>query len=409
MSVAVATVLFVPLIATTPPPMTPAGARADRGLDLPGPAMLSPAADRADALSCSGDLDEARRPPVLLVPGTSLTPTENWNPTYRPVLLERGHAVCMVRLPAYATRDMQANIEYVATAIRMMADRSSRKISTIGDSQGALLPQAALRTWPDLAADVSDVIGVGGVYDRGSKALVGRCRTNCIPVLHQMATGSAFLAALRRRPLPHGPSYTNIGTRGDQTVTPQPSANQVPGATSIMVQDACPLHRVPEPQHTMILGDSVALALALDALDHDGPASSRRLSWGVCFRGSYPEFDLDDLLSRRADKQLAPQTRSEPRLYCRDQRGCQDAAQRGYLLSGPRVTVGRHRITVRARALQPGKVRVAVPGHAVVRRVRPGAFALKVPRSSGGGDVVVATRWGFYRAWAVEARRSVAR
>lgn len=404
--------LFVPILLTPPPPTSAAPARglapAQRSSDLPGPAMLSPAADRVDALTCSGDLDKAKRPPVLLVPGTSLTPTENWNPTYRPVLLKRGHAVCMVRLPVYATKDMQANIEYVATAIKLMAERSSRKISTIGDSQGALLPQAALRTWPALAKDVADVIGIGGVYDRGSKALVDRCRKACIPVLHQMATGSSFLAAMKRRPLPDGPSYTNIGTRGDQTVTPQPSANQVPGATSIMVQDACPWHSVPEPEHTMIIGDSVALALALDALDHEGPASTRRLSFGVCWRGSYPEFDLDDLLRRKTNKVLAKQLTREPVLYCRDRRSCDDAEQRGYLLSTPHVTVGRDTITVRARALLPGRVRVAVGGRAVVKSVEPGAVTIRLHRPSGKGQVVVATRSRFYTAWAVEATRLLA-
>jgi triacylglycerol lipase len=220
--------LLTPLLLTVPSMPHASANKTGNSSEGPGPAMLSPRADRLDALSCSGDLDDARHAPVLLVPGTTLTPEQNWGPTYRPVLLDRGHAVCMVRLPAYATRDVQANIEYVATAIRTMAARASRKISIIGGSQGALLPQVALRTWPDLPAHVDDVIGVAGVYDRGSEELVRRCRSTCLPVLHQMATGSAFLSAIGRRPLPGGPSYTNIGTRGDQTVTPQPARTGSP-------------------------------------------------------------------------------------------------------------------------------------------------------------------------------------
>ena len=144
------------------------------------------------------------RAPVLLVPGTTLTPMENWAPTYLPVLLDRGHAVCLVRLPRYGTRDVQANVEYVATAISAMAQRSTRPISTIGLSQGALLPMAALRTWPGLAAHVDDVIGLAGVYERGSTELVRRCRTRCLPVLHQLATGSAYLTHIARKPSPRG-------------------------------------------------------------------------------------------------------------------------------------------------------------------------------------------------------------
>ncbi len=167
-----------------------------------GPAMLSSAADRAHALSCKGDLAGSSRTPVLLVPGTGTTPMEIWGRTYRPVLLRRGYPVCLVRVPAVGTDDVQVNIEYVATAVRRMSERAGRKISMIGVSQGGLLSVAALRTWPSLGRLVDDVIGLVGVYDRGSQALVERCQRACLPVLRQMSPGSAYLTALHRRPLP---------------------------------------------------------------------------------------------------------------------------------------------------------------------------------------------------------------
>lgn len=373
-----------------------------------GPAMLSSAADRNKALTCKGDLDGSRQTPVLLVPGTSLTPMENWGPTYRPVLLGRGYPVCMVALPAMATKDIQVNIEYVATAIEKMAARAGRKISMIGVSQGGLLSVAALRTWPQLGKYVDDVIGLAGVYDRGSRALVKHCKQACLPVLRQMSPGSAFLTALHRRPLPKGPSFTNIGTEGDQTVTPQPSANWMPGAKSIMVQDACPWRDVAEPQHAMMLGDSVALQLVLDALEHDGVASPGRLPFTACWKRTYAGFDLDDLLDHANHKaQLAKKTKAEPALFCRSQRSCRDPELRGRAISTARYTIGRKWITIRAHVQVPGRIRVVVGKRVIDRAVSPGLVTLRVRRPAGAAEIVVETRPQYFTAWAVEATKSI--
>jgi len=286
--------------------------------DLPLPA-------RPGSVACTGDLDAAPRPPVLLVPGTGLTPRENWAPTYLPVLRHRGHAVCLVRLPAFGTLDVQRNITYVAAAIRAMGQRSERRISVIGHSQGAYLPRAALRTWPELARHVADVVGVAGVYDRGSTELVRRCVERCLPVLHQLATGSELLRSIARLPLPSGPSYTSIGARGDLTVTPQPAANRQPGTTSLFVQDVCPGHVVPEPQHAMIIGDAVALALVLDAIDHRGTAYVPRISRLTCLAQQYPEFDEDAFLGTAVTargRRLAAPVPHEPVVWCRYRPGC---------------------------------------------------------------------------------------
>jgi hypothetical protein len=405
-AVVVAGLVVVVLTAPSTPSAAAADARLARG--GPGPAMFSSATDRANALTCSGDLDQAQRGPVLLVPGTGLSPQENWGPTYLPVLLSRGHAVCMVRLPAYATRDLQANIEYVATAIRTMAKMSRRGISTIGASQGALLAQAAIRTWPDLARNVDDVIGLAGVYDRGSEEVARRCRVACLPALRQMAPGSAFLRAMHRLPLPQGPTYTNIGSRGDQTVTPQPTANRVPGATSIMVESVCPWHTVSEPQHAMILGDAVALALALDALDHRGTASPGRLSTSTCWEQTYPEFDQDRLMTRRPHTERLPAlTMQEPALYSRARPTCSDPRLRGFFTTAPRVVIWKQRVTIRMKARQAGKLRVLLGGRRVDLAVEPGPVVVRIPRPARRAELLLKTRSQFYTAWAVEARRAI--
>lgn len=45
-----------------------------------GPALQVPEQALAQSLNCTGDLDDADREPVLLIPGTTLTPAEfSWN------------------------------------------------------------------------------------------------------------------------------------------------------------------------------------------------------------------------------------------------------------------------------------------------------------------------------------------
>ncbi len=381
---------------------------ADEG---PGPAMLTSRSHRVESLACIGDLDGSPRPPVLLIPGTGQSPENNWGPTYLPVLRERGHSVCSVRLPVNGTRDVQANAEYVATAIRTMARRTDRQISTVGHSQGALLPMAALRTWPDLVAHVDDVIGLAGVYDRGSEDLDERCERRCVPVLHQLAAGSAYLRDLARRPLPAGPSYTNIGALGDETVTPQPFANVQAGATSITVQGVCPRHQVPAPEHAMIIGDAVALELVLDALDHSGTAAAHRIDPATCAKQEYPGFDLLDYLGAALGPRpkVADPVAREPALYCRHRPSCSSPRLRGFVLDHPRITVGRHRVTVRAGVELPGRVRLRLAGRRLVARVQPGPVVLTIARPARRGRLFVETRPKYYTAWAAEARRWVAR
>ena len=369
--------------------------------------MLTPRSARLKSLTCYGDLDGADRAPVLLVPGTAVTASENWDPTYRPQLRDRGHAVCTVDLPHYATRDVQASSEYVATAVRVMAKRSTRKLSIIGHSQGALLAQVALRTWPDLSANVDDVIGLAGVYDRGSVEMARRCRTRCTPVLHQLAAGSSFLRRISKRPLPSGPSYTNIGALADLTVTPQPAANRQPGATSYMVQDVCPSRGVPISEHAMIVGDNAALALALDALHHPGVARLYRLDRDVCRTGNYPGFDSIAYLAvaTLTQARASERTKSEPALYCRYRPTCRNPSLRGRLIASPRYDVGHRSVTIQTRALGPGRIVVRLGDRVLRTQVQPGPVAFRISRPGARSQLRVLTRPRYYTAYATEASR----
>jgi triacylglycerol lipase len=143
------------------------------------PAYTVPEATRLAALTCSGDLTTGT--PVLLIHGTGVLPHENWSWGYERDLKARGHGVCIVTLPNRGFDDIQRSVEYTATAIEQVEQRSGQKIAIVGHSQGGLQPLFALRLWPQLAEQVDDVVGISGVYDNGSES-IGSCHeTGCSP------------------------------------------------------------------------------------------------------------------------------------------------------------------------------------------------------------------------------------
>ena len=73
---------------------------------------------------------------------------------------------------------------------------------------------------------------------------------------------------------------------------PQPGASYVSGPgdiTNVLIQDICPNAKSEHLQVGTV--DPTAAALALDALDHDGPADPARISPLVCAEQYQPGFD----------------------------------------------------------------------------------------------------------------------
>jgi hypothetical protein len=156
----------------------------------------------------------------------------------------------------------------------------------------------------------------------------------------------------------------------------------------------------------MLFGDAVALALSLDALDHDGVASPTRvrLRLGVCLQKSYREFDETRFMSAIGShpSRLAAATRSEPALYCRGRRTCRDARLRGFLTTPPRYAIWRNRLIVRTQAHTRGRIRIDLGNRTVEAAVRPGPVTMRIRRPAGRSQLVVRTRPQYYAAWATE-------
>lgn len=289
-----------------------------------GPALRAPTASLEKSLTCAGTLAGATRDPVLLVHGTFADAKINWSWNYFEYLPGRGQPACMVDLPRRAAGDIQFATEYVVHAIRKMARASGRRVAVIGHSQGGLEARWAVRWWPDVRALVSDVISFG-TPQHGTQFSDSHCgRPNsCAAALYQMRSDSKFLRALNRgRETPRGVAFTAIWSSFDQFVTPPREAARLRGASNVGIQQVCPGRFV---DHNGQAFDAVSFAIAIDALDHDGPAQLGRVDHSFCAQDTMPGVTREEanrVLLQYAPILIAalrsggPRAKREPRLAC---------------------------------------------------------------------------------------------
>jgi pimeloyl-ACP methyl ester carboxylesterase len=291
-----------------------------------GPPLSEPAASLAASLHCTHDVTGAGRNPVLLIPGTTLTPREfSWN--YEPALAQRGIPYCTVRLPHHAMSDIQTSAEYVTYALRSMHSRSGRKVDVVGHSQGGMIGRWSLKFWPDTRDDVADVIGLDP-SNHGTLDANALCAASCAPSFWQQRSGSRFLRTLNSGEETYpGIDYTNVYSIDDEVVVPNlpPAASSSlhtgeGETTNVAVQRICPVH---VSEHLMMgTTDPVAYALVIDAITHDGPAAPSRIDRSVCTRLLMPGVNPARLLGNETrlastvaeQVALYPHVPAEPRL-----------------------------------------------------------------------------------------------
>jgi pimeloyl-ACP methyl ester carboxylesterase len=264
----------------------PAAAITYTPVNQPGPALSVPKSTLAAALNCTGGLHGATRPPILLVPGTTVNPTEfawNWERT----LTAQQRPFCTIDLPGNAMGDIQTAGEYIVYAIRTMYHQTGQRIDILGHSQGGMVPRWALRFWPHTRTMVDDLVGFSP-SNHGTPDANVLCAVGCAPAIWQQRSGAAFIAALNSEQETFaGISYTNIYTHTDEILVPNfgPAAlsalHSGGGAiTNVAIQQVCPVDLT---EHIGIgTYDNTAYAIALDALTHPGPADPARVSRAVC-------------------------------------------------------------------------------------------------------------------------------
>ena len=298
-----------------------------------GPRLSVPSKQLRAALKCTASVASDPREPILLVPGTTMTPEVNFSWNYERALNGLGLPYCTIELPNRAMSDIQVAGEYVVYALRKMSKferhARARKVQVIGYSQGGMVPRWALRFWPDTRKLVDDDVGLDA-SNHGTVTAKASCLEGCAPAVWQQRDDSAFTAALNSfaETFPDI-SYTEIYSQNDEIVVPNldesgSSSVHTGGGTiaNIAVQQVCPGHVADH----LAMGsyDPVGYALALDAVTHAGPAQAARIALTVCAEpfqpGVNPEtFAADDAAyDQWAGETFAnwPRVDSEPPLKC---------------------------------------------------------------------------------------------
>ncbi len=261
-------------------------------LDQPGPPLSPTPAQLKASLYCEPSVRGARVEPVLLNPGTSTTPTENFGWNWEPALDMLGIPWCAYTAPNQALNRIDVSGEYLVYAIRTMYALAGRRIAIIGHSQGGMSMRWALRFWPDTRAMVEDVVGLEPDNHGTTVIGPGLCATTgCPPADWQQISSSNFIQALNSgtETFP-GISYTNLYSTHDELATPDSGPNDCTSCLSVgggqisnvELQSLCPL----DLSEHLAAGttDPVAYALGVDAITHPGPADPARIPSSVCLQ-----------------------------------------------------------------------------------------------------------------------------
>ena len=293
-------------------PALAAGTGVYAPLNRPGPALTSSSAELAASLSCSGNLADTNHEAILLVPGTGSTPQTAFSWNYERAFVAEARPFCAVTLPGSAMLDIQTAGEYVVNAIRAVHAMAGRPIGILGWSQGGMVPRWALRFWPDTRLMVADMIALDP-SNHGTLDAQASCTADasCAPAVWQQTTGARFLTALNSGDETFaGIAYTTIYSVDDEVVVPNLNAA---GSSSlhtgrgrivnIAVQSLCPN----DASEHLAMGtyDAVGYALAIDALDHAGPADSARIPASVCLQATQPGVDSASLAQNLAALDLS--------------------------------------------------------------------------------------------------------
>ncbi|MHA7833057.1 MAG: esterase/lipase family protein [Algiphilus sp.] len=279
------------------------------------PELESSVEARDAALNCTA-FENPDKPPVLLVHGTTTTGTEQFTVFYTPQLVERGFDVCIVTYPDRGLIDQQISAEYTVHALRNIHAETGRKVAMIGHSQGATMPRWALKHWASAREAVADFVLIAGpnhgtqvaIPATIGETLLDTLGLSSLPIgtapeaFYQFTPDSDFVAVLNADDeTPGEVDYTNLYTLFDELVQPAapvPTAaldfgKDNPKVANILLQDVCPGHLA---EHFSIgTTDTLAFALALDAISKPGPADPERAGGAAELCGLVP-IDLQTLV-----------------------------------------------------------------------------------------------------------------
>lgn len=274
--------------------------------------------------------------PVILIPGTAVPAGITYYWSFEHLSQAAPSAdVVWVNIPGASLGDAQVNSEYVAYAINYISAVSSgANVSIISWSQGGLDTQWALKYWPSTQGVLEDFIAMSPDFHGTVEAdflCPGLDQLACTPSIWQQRYDANFVSVLRSN---GGDSAyvptTTIYSSSDEIVQPQSGTNASAymldarnvGVSNNELQTVC----VGQPAggvytHEGVLYNSLAWALAADALNNPGPGDPTRLNLiQVCSELIASQENLEDVLGTEGLLLIAmaeigqyqPKTSSEP-------------------------------------------------------------------------------------------------
>ncbi|MCA0984316.1 alpha/beta fold hydrolase [Halobacillus yeomjeoni] len=256
------------------------------GAESSGDFMLKEGVPPVGANNPSCQPDESHPTPVVLVPGTFESMSENWS-SLSPALKAEGYCVYALNYGVTTAGYSTGPIEDSAMELKVFIDNvlehtGAEKVSLVGHSQGGMMPRYYLK-FLDGKKKVDDLIGLvpsnhGTDGVGGFSSLTGTgagLLTECTACRQQL-TGSEFLTNLNQGDeTPGDVSYTNVTTIYDEVVVPYTSAflEESKQVSNITLQDYFPNDPV---EHQFIAFDPNAYEFVFDALAYEGPADPVR-------------------------------------------------------------------------------------------------------------------------------------
>lgn len=246
---------------------TPAGAD-------PLPLPTSPFGEPTGANDWTCRPSTERPTPVVIVHGT-FGDRKSLLDDLSSAMVDEGFCVYSLDYGNRGTGEIKASAKQLKAFVAKVLDASgASKVSMVGHSQGGMMPRYYIKFLGG-AAYVDDLVGLSpsnhGTTLTGSSSPISVTGLICAACTQQ-ATGSPFLTRLNAGDeTPGRVSYTQITTRYDEVVVPYTSAYLAddPRTTNVTIQDLCPADVA---EHVLIPMSRTAIAVALDALTHAGPA-----------------------------------------------------------------------------------------------------------------------------------------
>ncbi|GAA5910103.1 esterase/lipase family protein [Sporobolomyces salmoneus] len=267
-----------------------------------------PCSTYTSAVTCPNGIQGKAGGIVLLVHGTGSTGSESWS--QGPYVLELptagpGYDVCWVDLPGRSIVDAQYSSEFVAYNVKDLAAKSSTgKVSLVSHSQGGLNVQWAMNFWSSYRALVHAFIGLAPDFHGTAQGPLACGLENlssggqgCNPSVIQQTVGSHYLAAANKKGDMALVPTTSLYTHYDDVIQPEvilPATSRLNGASVHAMQDLDVCGPGYVADHFTMIVSSVAYALTLDALTHDGNADPSRLTKAACFWAINDVVVLDD-------------------------------------------------------------------------------------------------------------------